>query len=128
MAKNKVWLRMGDNADYLDFDDPFSAGSEVGGYLAETGTEKFKVGDIRWREKGLEVGGFTNYNYISLFWGDNDAQDSQKLSKADKAQFVAGVRDGGYFFLKPGKPKSAKPKPKSRRKSGPVSASLSRLR
>lgn len=129
MAKGKVWMRMGDNDDYHDFDGPFSAGSELGSYLSEVGTEKFKAGDIRWRGKGLEIDGFTNYNYISLFWGDEDAQDSQELSKADKTQFVAGVRDGGYFFPKPSKPKSATVKPlKSRRKSSSPPTSLRGVR
>ena len=124
----KIWMRMGDNDDYHDFGDPFSAGSEVGSYLSETGTDKFKASDIRWQSLGLQVGGFTGMNYISLFWGDNDAQDAKPLSKSDKTQFVAGVRDGGYFFLKPVR-KSTKPKSKSKsRKSGSPSTQLRMMR
>jgi len=123
MAKDKVWMRMGDTDDYHDFDDPFSAGSELGSYLSETGTKTFNGSDIRWRGLGLEIGGFAGYNYISLFWGDNDAQKSQALSAKDKIQFVDGVRDGGYFFTStlPAKKPSAKRKSGKRSSSTPTS-------
>ena len=128
MAKDKVWMRMGDVDDYHDFDNMFSAGSEIGSYLSETGTEKFTAGDIRWQGKGLEMAGFTGYNYISLFWGDNDAQDSQVLTKADKASFVSGIRDGGDFFTKPRIPKTKPKKPKSRKRTVNTQLSLREMR
>jgi hypothetical protein len=117
MAKTKVWMRMGDNDDYHDFDDPFEAGSSLGAFLSETGTKTFKAGDARWRDHGVEAGGFTGYNYISLFWGDKDAQDAQGLNDSDKQQFIAGIRDGGYFSMRTSKSKyktTSKPKSKKR--------------
>lgn len=111
MSKRRVWMRMGDSDEYHYYDSPFDAGYDLGGHLSETGTEEFKASDISWRNMGLEVDGFTGYNYVSLFWGDDDAQNPRELSSRDKAQFVVGVRDGGYFHEKPKSArKSAKPK------------------
>ena len=99
----KVWMRMGDNDDYHDFGSMFEAGSELGGLLdmaSPNGLTKMPV--IRKSHRfGIDVEpSFTNYNYISLFWGDNDAQPLKDLSRADIADFKAGIRDGSYLFLK----------------------------
>ena len=71
---------------------------------------------------GVSVEPFTGYNYISLFWGDDDAQPMKKLTQADIADFKAGIRDGAYLFLKPkAKKLSAKRKSSKRSSSTPTS-------
>ena len=99
----KVWMRVGDNDDYHDFDSMFSAGSELGGLLdtaSPNGLTKMPV--IRKSHRhGIDVEpSLVNYNYVSLFWGDDDAQPLKETTKADIADFKAGIRDGSYLFLK----------------------------
>jgi len=99
----KVWMRVGDNDDYHDFGSMFEAGSELGGLLdtaSPDGLTKMPV--IRKSHKhGVDVEpSFVNYNYVSLFWGDDDAQPLKELTKADIAEFKDGIRDGSYLFLK----------------------------
>ncbi len=113
---SKVWMRMGDNAEYEPHDSMFEAGSELGGYLDATSelNKMTKVPAVsKVNEYGVSVEPFTGYNYISLFWGDDDAQPVKKLTQADIADFKAGIRDGAYLFLKtkskvPSKRKSSK--------------------
>ena len=93
----KVWMRVGDNDDYHDFDSMFAAGSELGGLLDLT-----KMPVIRKSHRhGIDVEpSLVNYNYVSLFWGDSDAQPLKELTNADIADFKAGIRDSSYLFLK----------------------------
>ncbi len=126
----KVWMRMGDADGYHDFDSMFSAGSELGGYLDAAGNGLTKVPPIgRHGSYGITVApSFVGDNYISLFWGDEDAQPTKKLTQADIADFKAGIRDGAYLFL-PKKSKSAKTtKPKSRKRAYNVQLSLKGIR
>jgi len=102
-STGKVWMRVGDNDDYHDFDSMFAAGSELGGLLdglSPDGLTKMPV--IRKSHRyGIDVEpSFVNYNYVSLFWGDDDAQPLKELTKADIAEFKDGIRDGSYLFLK----------------------------
>lgn len=123
----KIWMRMGDNDDYHDFDNSYEAGYEVGSYLDTAGYKASDVKNIRWQEHGLQVGGFTGMNYISLFWGDDDAQDAKPLSKADKGEFVRGAYEGGDFEEPVRKVSEPKSKRKSK-KSGSPSAQLRMMR
>jgi hypothetical protein len=96
--KAKVWMRQGDNADYQDFDGMYDAGSELGGYYAAvSSTPEVEMPEIsRHGEYGIDSSpGYENYNYISLFWGDDDAQPLKGISLADLAEFKRGVRAGG---------------------------------
>jgi len=117
----KVWMRVGDNDDYHDFDSMFSAGSELGVLLDAASSDGLtKMPTIRKSHKhGIDVEpSFTNYNYISLFWGDDDAQPLKDLTKADIADFRAGLRDGSYLFLKKtSAKKAAKKRPQSKQLS-----------
>ena len=131
MAKDKVWMRMGDNADYEPHDSMFDAGSELGGYLggyfdSTGGLTKMPVVSKR-GNYGLSVDPFTGYNYISLFWGDDDAQPVKKLTQADIADFKAGIRDGAYLFLKP-KAKKPSTKRKSSKRSSSTPTSIRGMR
>lgn len=109
---SKVWMRMGDTDDYHDFDSMFEAGSELGGYFDSTGGLTKTPAVDKHGDYGISVDPFIGFNYISLFWGDNDAQPTKKLTQADIADFKRGIRDGAYFFLKE-KSKSAPRKQRS---------------
>jgi len=124
MAK-KLWMRLGDAGDYEVADDPYSAGYDVGAFYEATGFSGEP--EIRWQGKGVSVDpGFTNYNYISLFWGDDDARPVGKaeLTASEKAEFKRGLYEGADIKVAPRatKPKSTKRKTKkSGRKSGGTS-------
>ncbi len=111
---SKVWMRMGDNAEYEPHGSMFDAGSELGGYLDATdGTTKMKMPAVsKHGDYGVSVDPFSGFNYISLFWGDDDVQPVKKLTQADIADFKAGIRDGAYLFLK-----TRVKKPSTKRKS-----------
>lgn len=99
----RVWMRVGDGDDYHDFGSMFEAGSELGGLLnaaSPGGLTRMPV--IRKSHRyGIDVEPFhVNYNYVSLFWGDDDAQPLKDTSKADIADFKDGFRDGSFLYLK----------------------------
>ena len=52
--------------------------------------------EVRYRSKGVELEGFHGDNYVSLFWGDDDAQpvDDADLNPSDKLDFEAGIQEG----------------------------------
>ncbi len=123
----KVWMRMGNNADYEPHADMFEAGSELGAYFDAT-DELTKVPAVSKRGNyGISVEPFTGDDYISLFWGDNDAQPEKKLTQADIADFKAGIRDGAFLFLK-SKTKKSSTKRKSTKQSSGTPTSIRGLR
>jgi len=89
-----VWMRMGDNDDYRYFDDMFSAGEELGAlfdvkdYPTPPAVQTLASGT------GIAVAGFYGFNYLSLFYGDNDAQITKHFTKLDLADFKRGIRAG----------------------------------
>jgi|GEM_PF-1997322 len=84
-----VWIRMGDMGGYEKFDSPYDAGKEVGLYYLD------RVDDFEFIEMGISISpGYTGMNYISLFWGDEDAQPTRDLSEEEKAEFLRGLRKG----------------------------------
>ena len=102
--KGKVWMRQGDNADYRDFESMYDAGSELGGYYgAISSTPEVEMPEIsRHGKYGIfSIPGYENYNYISLFWGDDDAQPLSGVTLADLAEFKRGVRFGGDMDFLP---------------------------
>jgi len=96
MKDLKVWVRMGDRDDYHSFETPYDAGYEIGLYydlpLADIGGMDFMPNYCS--RFGCEMIWFEGANYISLFWGDNDAQDATKLNASDRLDFEQGIRDG----------------------------------
>jgi len=117
----KVWVRMGDNAEYESHDDMFEAGSTLGGYFDST-SGLTKMPDIsKHGDYGISVEPFIGFNYISLFWGDDDAQPEKKLTQADIARFKAGIKDGANLFLEKSKKPSTKRKTTNRSSGTPTS-------
>lgn len=94
----RIWVRMGAAGDYHDFDDPYEAGYEIGDMYAEMGYDLRGIlhTNRRWRNKGYEFAEFSADNYVSLFWGDADAQpiDTGELSGGERQEFEDGMYDG----------------------------------
>jgi len=86
----KVWIRIGDLDEYHDFDTPYDAGLEVGQRIGKPEPLAF-----HYRAAGVSIPpNFVVNNYISLFWGDKDAQWTRDLTNAEKRQFEDGVGKG----------------------------------
>jgi len=90
-----VWIRYGDVSDYFDFDGPYDAGQGVGMVLAEYPTKSFSYHYIA---AGVEIEPYyTHQNYISIFWGDEDAQWVRDLSEEEKKAFERGIKSSLDF-------------------------------
>jgi hypothetical protein len=84
-----VWVRLGDSAEYEKYDDATEAAHYIAGVLAESDPQAPPF-QIRWTDPpGIEVGGFTGQNYISLYWGGNDASFEYKLTVEERREFEA---------------------------------------
>lgn len=120
---SQVWMRLGDNADYEKYDDAYEAGTEVG-YRYESSGELPYV--EKYGKYGVQISpGFIGFNYVSLFWGDDDAQPEKALTLADLADFKRGIREGAGLPLP--KKHIANVKRKLVKKS-PLNSGLSGLR
>lgn len=70
----RLWTRFGDASEYDEHGDDLSAVADA---MKESGVEKIhrRVG------RGVEANGFEGKgNYISLFWGDKDANFGRELT------------------------------------------------
>lgn len=74
-----IWVRLGDGDGYNRFDDL----AEAAEYMAMFGVQHVH----RNQKYGVAAKGFTGNNYISLFFGDVDAQPTSELS-AKNVHFV----------------------------------------
>lgn len=93
-AKEYVWTRLGDAAEYEKSLNPYDAGVCVG-YFSLPVTVKFSDLTIYYKIGGIAIEPyFTGRKYISLFWGDRDAQRIRDLNSDEKRVFVGGVREG----------------------------------
>jgi hypothetical protein len=73
MPNMKLWVRAGDGDNYNDFDGL----QEVADYLAEMGA----TGPLEWaNDLGVSSPEFRGKNYISVYWGDDDAQPIRPLT------------------------------------------------
>ena len=78
----KLMLRIGDNADYDEFDDI----EEAADYLAAVGVTEV----LHWLHLGFEAPGFGGLNYISCYWESLDivglTEDEQAALEASLAR------------------------------------------
>jgi hypothetical protein len=81
------WIRVGDGDDYHDFDDL----SEVAEALAEYRVEQVEACN----EMGVACDQFRGHNYISLFWGDGDAQPLRDLTAGDVEELNEQLQTAG---------------------------------
>jgi hypothetical protein len=86
-----LWMRLGDAGEYEAFSDLADA-ADMLSELSEG--QAFEPQDIRWHGDGmgLSLPGFEGQNYISLFWGDADAQPTRGLSNDEQIEFEDAVR------------------------------------
>jgi len=88
-----VWLRLGDIAEHEKFDSPHEAGEAVGERLS-LHPEEYRPPSFRYRSAGVDIEPyFIGNNYVSLFWGDADAQWIRDLTDDEKREFERGVRE-----------------------------------
>lgn len=116
MEQSKLWMRMGDQGDYEDFDDPYDAGERIGVFF-EGHTEMPAV--RKYGSHGVEVGdAFPGpYNYVSLFWGDDDAQPTKDITAKDIAAFKRGLAEGAGITVVVRKSRRVSSKSSKSRKS-----------
>lgn len=115
----QVWMRAGDAGDYEPFDSMFDAGSDLGNYLGvlEVLDSPRSLTVTKRGNYGVVVPpSFTGYNYVSLFWGDEDAQPEKPLTQADITDFKRGIRDTLALYSTP-PPATSRGKKKSARSS-----------
>ena len=125
MKQSKLWMRMGDQGDYEDFDDPYAAGEHIGA-LFEEHTEMPVI--RKYGAYGVEVGdAFPGpYNYVSLFWGDDDAQPTKEITAKDIAAFKSGLAEGADIKVVVRKSYKVSSKSSKSRKS--ATAGMGRIR
>jgi hypothetical protein len=78
-----LWLRLGDCAEYESF------GTNEEGALADTNFVEAlieaNVGKVdHWLQYGLVTENFQGSNYISIYWGDENADALKSLDDAEK--------------------------------------------
>ena len=78
----QLWVRVGDAGDYESFDSDLDALLD---YLNE-----LQVGNVtEWIEDGRGVGfttpNYHGYDFISLFWGDENANLVRRLNAGERA-------------------------------------------
>lgn len=92
MTAEYVWIRLGDVAEYEKFNTPYDAGLAVGERI---GIGKPEPLAFHYRAAGVAIPpAFVGNNYISLFWGDENAQWTRDLTNVEKRHFEEGVGEG----------------------------------
>jgi len=76
----RLWMRLGDMSDYEEFGNDFD---EVADLAAEAGIDQVD----KWVRSGFTALGFESNNYVSLYWGDDDADMIRPLNKQDQRKF-----------------------------------------
>lgn len=75
----KLWVRLGDQGDYEEFEDLQDLVEYLRNYSDVAKVQSWVDGGL-----GFTADGYTGHNYISLFWGDNDAQLIRELNPQEK--------------------------------------------
>ncbi len=76
MQNSKLWMRLGDNGEYNEFGSDLDAVADV---LIEAGVGP----EIFQRHGGIHADGYSGCNYISLYWGDDDAEHERDLTDGE---------------------------------------------
>ena len=99
-AKHKtLWMRIGDRGKYEKFTSLQSAARK----LAPLALRHYPAPlSIHWhKEYGLEISpSFTGRNYISLFWGDQNAQPTRTLNGRERMLFIDYMRNWAEKVIK----------------------------
>lgn len=82
--KNLLWYRLGDNAEYHHVGNDLDAMASV---LAEA-----DIGDdIHLHLSGIASDNYSGDNYISLYWGDKDAEIVRHITQKELNEIVGGM-------------------------------------
>jgi hypothetical protein len=75
----ELWVRIGDGGEYESFGDDFAALADS---LVEAG-----AGEVfGWRGFGVITEQYQGNNYISIYWGDAEANGIRDLSARERKQ------------------------------------------
>lgn len=96
--QSRIWMRIGDQGEYESFRDPHEAGEKFAPFLDKL--EQFEGLDLV-RDAfppgrptdtiGFMVPGlFEGNNYVSLYWGDQEADWMRDISNEDWYAFLIG--------------------------------------
>ena len=88
MRQQQLWVRVGDAGEYESFGDDLDA---VLDYLNE-----LRAGEVTgWVEGGMGVGietvNYHGYDFVSLFWGDDDANLTAHLDADERMEVEEGL-------------------------------------
>lgn len=101
MAKALLWIRMGDGADYESYSSHIEAAHAIADYFAmmdPEGEQIFNIDDpdaFYWHADGtgfIAKPYFDLNNYISVYWGDGEANLVAGLTKKEQREFKATLR------------------------------------
>lgn len=100
-----IWVRLGDADNYNRFDDVAEAAEHM---------SLFGIRHVHRSQKyGVEAEGLSGQNYISLFYGDDDAQPTRELSGRDVRLVNECLLKGERQLQKPSTPNTSSPLPTS---------------
>ena len=95
--KNKyIWIRLGENGTYEEFGQDFSALAE---HLVDFGITQISRWFTRDCGHGFVTPEFNGRDYVSCYWGDNDAQFEADLSEKDKILVENAVAETRVTYL-----------------------------
>ena len=80
---SRLWVRLGDMSEYEDFGQDLFAVAES---LASHGVDRITRCQCGVQASGKGYCQFYGHNYISLFWGDKDAQIRRELNRSELAE------------------------------------------
>lgn len=80
--RERIWVRIGDMGSYGWFHDV----SEAVYYFEEREIICERGVLPRWRNGGFEIYQYTGDNYISMYWGDDDANFIRDLDAIDREE------------------------------------------
>ena len=85
MRDLKVWMRVGDQDDYHDFDSVDEAAEDMAGLLEYVPVPTLVRRYVGNALVGVEIpeAGLLDYNSVSLYWGDDDAQLEDALADCE---------------------------------------------
>lgn len=85
--EGNLWIRAGDRSDYEEFGNDIDAAAEhVAMFMDEP--ETFRKG----KKYGAESDSFSGHDYLSIFWGDDDAQPTKELSASELQKFNKAIQ------------------------------------
>ena len=85
-----LWIRLGDMGEYETFGQDFDA---AGLALREGGVRP----PLQWFVSGVgfQCGGYEGHDYVSCFWGDDDANMTRPLDQQEQERLAAAIEGAG---------------------------------